>query len=215
MGPIERLCFHSIGCADQQASLGTPWSVVPPASIGLSKQDSRHDECCAKHQTPAFPTQLKAGVVVSSRLRMQIVESDLSSSSSSSDDDNDDGDEESVVLVEQENEVEIEQVVVEINDMELCRDVARLKLELKKADSELINTKGTIRKLRSRSRKQLRVLKPEQMSNGAAYAVKLADVFLSAFAGTQSKKKKKKKLANELFSSLSRDNRMEDFLVGR
>jgi hypothetical protein len=45
------------------------------------------------------------------------------------------------------------------------------------------------------------------------YSVLLADGFLSAFAGTQSKKKKKK-LANELFSSLSRDAIMEDLLVG-
>jgi hypothetical protein len=194
-------------------------SMVSSASVGQSKRDSRRNECCAKHQNPAFPTQLKAGVVVSSQ-GTQIVVSD---SSSSSDDEDEDGDEESVVLVEQgENETEtLEEVIVEQviarNEMDwetvdLRREVARLKSKLERTQSELINAKGTIRKLRSRSRRELRVLKPEQMSN-AAYAGELADGFLSAFAGTRSKKKKKK-LANELFSSLARDDRMEDLLVG-
>jgi hypothetical protein len=187
--------------------------MVSSASVGQSKRDSRRNECCAKHQNPAFPTQLKAGVVVSSQ-GTQIVVSD---SSSSSDDEDEDGDEESVVLVEQgENETEtleegiVEQVVarneMDWETLDLRREVARFKLQLEKTQSELLNAKGTIRKLRSRSRKHLRVLKPEQMSN-AAYAGELADGFLSAFAGTRSNKKKKK-LTNELFSSLARDDRM-------
>ena len=50
------------------------------------------------------------------------------------------------------------------------------------------------------------------MSN-AAYAAELAGGFLSDFAATRSRKKKKK-LANEVFSSLQTDDRMEDLWVG-
>ena len=196
-------------------------SMVSTASVGQSKRDSRRNECCIKHQNPAYPTQLKPGVLVLVPRRRRIVELDSSSSSSSSDDDDDDGDEESVVIVEQElleNETEnVEQVFaanVEMDweTLDLRREVARLKSELEKTKSDLTKANSAIRTWRSRSRKQLRVEKPDQMSN-AAYAAELAGGFLSVFATTRSRKKKKK-LANELFSSLQTDDRMEDLLVG-
>jgi hypothetical protein len=41
-------------------------SMVSSASVGQSKHDSRCNKCCAHHTNPAYPTQLKAGVVLES-----------------------------------------------------------------------------------------------------------------------------------------------------
>jgi hypothetical protein len=75
--------------------------MVSHALVDQIKHNSRHNEWCAHHTKPAYPTQLKADVVV-------VLSHNFSSdSSSSSDDDDDNADKESVVALEQESEIEI------------------------------------------------------------------------------------------------------------
>jgi hypothetical protein len=86
---------------------------------------------------------------------------------------------------------------------DLLEQIALLKAELEITKSELRTAKSTNRSHRSRQRKEFRIQKPAEMSN-ANYVSELADGFLSVFAATRSKKKKKV-LSQEFFSALEKD----------
>jgi hypothetical protein len=135
---------------------------------------------------------------------------------SSSDDDDSEEDVTSILQITENETIVRDGAVARAGVMnweiiDLRREVATLKRELSRTKSELKTAKSVIRTARSRQRKEVRLEKPVGTSN-ADYVSDLSNGFLSLFAATRSRKKKKA-LAKQFFVCLNEDTIFGEMIV--